>query len=124
MMFLMLPFVDSDESPFPIAGIISFGVFIAFFWFITVNLWFFHRMRRKKAIQEAKQRTLWMLNTTSYCFVGMILFSLLVFVPAFFRAETREIMFIYFVITLLFPYFMTRFWVVIATTPFQWSPRR
>ena len=108
---------ESVKTPF--LSIIGVGVFDVSLWFLCLNAWYFHRMRRKRLFREALQRTRWMLNTTPYCFVVTILISVLVLVPPFPRDAPREILVIYFVFISLIPYFSTRFWIVIATTPFH-----
>ena len=98
---------------------ISFGSILIYLWFLCLNAWFFHKMRRKKMFKEAKRRTRWMLNVVPYCFVATVLFFAF-FLSVVFRDDAlREIKFVSLVLFLLLPYFFTRAWIVVATIPFH-----
>ena len=116
---MMLLSYDFDTWEFP--AIICFGGLLVYLWFLTMNAWHFYWMRRKKAFRKARKRIRWMLNATPYCFVGLILISLLALVPTLFHGEPkpRELVFIYIAIALGIPFGFTWTWIVVATTPFH-----
>ena len=118
-MFLMLLFDDSGK--WPILSTIGFGGFLVYFWFLTMNGWYFHRMRRKRAFREARQRTRWMLNATPWCFAGLVLsYPLTLLVPALYdTGEERNLLSLYIGMALVFPFLSTYLWVVVAITPFR-----
>ena len=117
MVFLAVLFHESVQVPF--LSKIGLGGMVLFFWFICVNAWFFHRMRRKRLFRKAKQRTRWMLNAAPYCFVGNILVFVLLFVPTWSPGDPYNQLFPRIVLAFVFPLFLTYAWIVVATTPFH-----
>ena len=93
-------------------------------WAVCINMWFFHRMRRK-SVQRAKQRTRWMLNHTLYCIGLLALISLLLIIGILIFGEFNfQLNIMFAILSLLIPYFGTRFWVTIATAPFHAGYRK
>ena len=103
----------------PLLKVISLGGSVIYIWVVCLNAWFFHKMRRKKMLKRAKQRTRWMLNTTHYCFVGLVSISISFLVSELSVDQPRDLMLFYLTGGLAFPYLFTRIWVVIATIPFH-----
>ena len=62
LIFLVLLFTDDAQCPF--LSTIGFGGVVIGIWFLTLNAWFFHRMRRKKMIKKARQRIRWITCST------------------------------------------------------------
>jgi len=104
----------------PLLNVIFLGGFTVYFWFVCLNAWFFHKMRREKMLKRAKQRTRWMLNATPYCFFGMVLVSAaFLSISEWSDNSPLELKLICLILGLVLPYFFTRVWIVIATIPFH-----
>ncbi|MCL2117944.1 MAG: hypothetical protein FWH27_05905 [Planctomycetaceae bacterium] len=118
LLFLLGSLDGFGEGPFLMK--IGFGGIVVYIWFITVNMWFFHRMRRKKEIQKAKQRIRWMLKVKPWVYVGTTLSCLLVFFPFWLHDTMKDNeLFISIIVPLVAPFFLTKIWSGVATTPFH-----
>ena len=122
LFLLMLCGGFGKDKDGPFLTKIGFGGYIVYLWFITVNLWLFHRMRRKKEIQKTRQRIRWMLKVTLRVFVGTTLSCLLVFLPFWVQGTMKHNeFFISIFMPLVAPFFFTSIWIGIATTPFHFE---
>ncbi len=99
--------------------LIAFGGFVVYLWPLYFNMRFFNKMRQKKRIADARRATRWMLKATPFVFVGWIVISLFIFLGFMQSTGEHNLVFLYLLMCLIFPYAFTRFWVTIATTPFH-----
>jgi len=122
--FAPVPFLLFSQGPDSTESTIEFGLNIASFiclticvWAVCINMWSFHRNRRH--FKKAKQKTRRMLNAVPFCAGFLILLSTLMLIQSLIIQSDSQLMVMFIILSLLIPYLGTRFWVIIATTPFQ-----
>ena len=112
-MYLLMLLDGSGEYHF--LSKIGFGGIIVYFWFITVNTWFFYRMRCKKEVQKIKQRTRWMLKVKVWVFAGSFLSCLFALFPFGLLHDAHDQLTLAICMAPVVSFVFTRIWSNVAT---------
>jgi len=118
VMLSMIFLIGMVGENFTAFGLICCGGLLIYCWLICSNTWFFHKMRRKKRLKEAKRRMRWMLNATPYCLVGTILIFASIVSMALQESASHKLLYALVFANFLGPYLFTRIWIGVAITPF------